>query len=63
VKKRGTDEASGSLFSYADLEARIPVQHPLRRIRQVVNEALTSLEAAASTPFFGPLLGRAPRGI
>ena len=24
MKMRGTDEASGSLFSYVDLEARIP---------------------------------------
>jgi transposase len=42
---RGTDEASGSLFSYVDLEARIPARHPLRMIRQVVNEALASLGA------------------
>jgi transposase len=42
---RGTDETSGSLFSYVDLEARIPVRHPLRKIRQVVNEALASLDA------------------
>ena len=45
---RGTDEASGSLFSYVDLEARIPARHPLRKIRQVVNEALASL-ASGST--------------
>ena len=37
---RGTDEAIGSLFSYADLEARVPARHPLRKIRQVVNDAL-----------------------
>ena len=42
---RGTDETSGSLFSYVDLEARIPARHPLRKIRQVVNEALASLDA------------------
>jgi hypothetical protein len=42
---RGPDEASGSLFGYVDLEARIPAQHPLRKIRQVVNGALTSLDA------------------
>ncbi len=34
-----------SLFSYVDLEARIPVKHPLRKIRQVVNEALAGLDA------------------
>jgi transposase len=42
---RGADETSGSLFSHVDLEARIPARHPLRKIRQVVNEALASLDA------------------
>ena len=42
---RGTDETSGSLFSYVDLEERIPPRHPLRKIRQVVNDALASLDA------------------
>lgn len=42
---RGTDETSGSLFSYVDLEGRIPARHPLRKIRQVVNDALVSLDA------------------
>ena len=47
---RGTDEASGSLFSYVDLGERIPARHPLRKIRQVVNDALARLDAD-----FGPL--------
>lgn len=42
---RGTDKTSGSLFSYVDLEERIPAHHPLRKIRQVVNDALASLDA------------------
>ena len=42
---RGADEASGSLFGYVDLEARIPARHPIRKIRQVVNDALLSLDA------------------
>ncbi len=42
---RGADETSGSLFSYVDLEERIPPRHPLRKIRQVVNDALASLDA------------------
>lgn len=42
---RGTEETSGSLFSYVDLEERIPARHPLRKIRQVVNDALASLDA------------------
>lgn len=42
---RGTDQKSASLFSYVDLEDRIPAKHPLRKIRQVVNDALASLDA------------------
>ncbi len=42
---RGVDETSGPLFSYVDLEERVPARHPLRKIRQVVNEALASLDA------------------
>ena len=42
---RGVDETSGSLFSYVDLEERIPPRHPLRKTRQVVNDALASLDA------------------
>lgn len=42
---RGRDAKSGSLFSFVDLEDRIPARHPLRKIRQVVNEALASLDA------------------
>ena len=45
VIMRGTDEMNGSLFSYVDLEERIPAKHPLRKIRQVVNDALASLDA------------------
>lgn len=45
ITMRGTDEASGSLFSYVDLEERIPSHHPLRKIRAVVNDALSSLDA------------------
>ena len=42
---RGADETSGSLFSYVDLEERIAPRHPLRKIRQVVNDSLASLDA------------------
>jgi transposase len=42
---RGTDESTGSLFSYVDVDGRIPARHPLRKMRQVVNDALTSLDA------------------
>lgn len=42
---RGSDEATGSLFSYVDLEERVPARHPLRKVRAVVNDALRSLDA------------------
>ena len=41
---RGQDSRSGSLFSYVDLEQRVRSDHPLRTIRTLVNEALTSLD-------------------
>jgi len=40
---RGSDERSGSLFSYVDLEARVRKDHPLRTIREIVNAALGDL--------------------
>jgi transposase len=41
---RGADETSGLLFSYVDIEARIPSRHPLRQIRRIVNDALVGLD-------------------
>jgi transposase len=41
---RGTDQGSGSLFSYVDIEARVPKEHPLRRVRELVNGALPKLD-------------------
>ena len=41
---RGSDERTGSLFSFVDLEDRVPQRHPLRKIRQIVNEALAALD-------------------
>jgi transposase len=40
---RGTDERSGKLFSYVDLEQRVPARHPLRAILRLVNEALADI--------------------
>ena len=40
---RGSDRRSGALFSYVDLEARVPGVHPLRAIRVIVNEALADM--------------------
>jgi transposase len=43
---RGSDERSGSLFSYVDLEARVRLDHPLRTIREIANAALSDLSRA-----------------
>lgn len=40
---RGEDRGSEDLFSYVRLEARIPADHPLRKIRELVDAALQSL--------------------
>jgi transposase len=42
---RGSDERSGELFSYVDLEDRVPAKHPLRLIRRIVNEVLVALDS------------------
>jgi transposase len=39
---RGSDGRSGALFSYVDLEGRVPPGHPLRSIRTIVNQALAT---------------------
>ncbi len=41
---RGSDTRSGELFSYVDLEQRVPAKHPLRKIRQLVNDVLVNLD-------------------
>ena len=73
---RGSDERTGSLFSFVDLEERVPKRHPLRKIREIVNDALAALDgefsslyAAEGRPSIAPApaqpcadrLGRAPR--
>lgn len=40
---RGDDGKNKELFSYIDIESRIHTKHPLRLIREVVNDALVSL--------------------
>jgi len=40
---RGSSQSSRSLFSYVSLEERVPRLHPLRQVRSIVDEALTSL--------------------
>ena len=42
---RGSDTRTGELFSYVDLEDRVPAKHPLRVIRRIVNDVLLALDA------------------
>lgn len=43
---RGEKDRQGSMFSYVNLESRIPKDHPIRTIRRIVDEALEELEPA-----------------
>ena len=43
---RGQDGQTGSMFSYVDLEERVPLNHPLRKIWEFVNAALAALDVA-----------------
>lgn len=45
---RGKDQRSDGLFSYRRLETRVPADHPLRPIRELVDEALRELSPAFS---------------
>ncbi len=45
---RGEDRTSGALFSYVDIEARIPTKHPLRAMRRLTNATLADLDGAFS---------------
>lgn len=42
---RGEDKRTGSLFSFVDLEAKVPPDHPLRLIREIVNDVLEGMSA------------------
>ena len=41
---RGSNKRTGELFSYIDIEERVPENHPLRLIRLIVNEVLAALD-------------------
>lgn len=41
---RGQDEQQGAVFSYVNIEERISPSHPLRRIRRMVDEALSGMD-------------------
>src|SRR3974390_2028986 len=41
---RGEDHKQSAMFSYISLEQRIPLDHPVRRIRAMADEALAALD-------------------
>jgi transposase len=53
---RGSDQRSGKLFSYVDLEKRVRPDHPLRAIRALTDSALDSLSGDFAALYSG--LGR-----
>jgi transposase len=50
---RGLDETNGSLFSYVDLEARVPRSHPLRAMGDLVNASLVELDRSFEALYAG----------
>jgi transposase len=50
---RGSDERSGELFSYIDLEQRVRWDHPLRAIRSLTDTALEALSADFAALYSG----------
>ena len=50
---RGSDQRTGELFSYVDLEARVRSDHPLRVIRAVANEALAFMSGDFASLYAG----------
>lgn len=50
---RGRFRDQGKLFSYLSPESRVPAEHPLRRVRQLVRDVLMEL-----SPSFGRLYAR-----
>lgn len=48
---RGRNIETGSLFSYVDLEARVPKDHPLRHIAEIVNDVLRDLSPEFSAMY------------
>jgi transposase len=48
---RGSDVRTGELFSYVDLEKRVPAKHPLRLVRGVVNDVVAALDSDFSKAY------------
>ena len=47
---RGEENPQPQMFSYVDLESRVPKHHPIRKVRGIVDKALAEL---AGRPLLG----------
>ena len=48
---RGSDTRQGSLFSYVNLDNRIPAKHPIRKLRLVVDIILSTMDDEFSSRY------------
>jgi transposase len=48
---RGPKNHQPALFSYVDIEDRIPVDHPLREIRRIADEALRAIDSTLTSRY------------
>jgi hypothetical protein len=60
---RGSDERTGELFSYVDLEKRVPAKHPLRLLLRRSTTKPLSLSPAWARKAAPELSRRARRGF
>ena len=44
IGMRGEGQQQGAMFSYVTMEQRIPADHPIRRIRGMVDESLRQMD-------------------
>ena len=54
---RGVDVQPMNLFSYIQLEQRVPRRHPLRLIRKMVDVALVGMDELLIMPYLNELFG------
>ncbi len=43
VRMRGRQDSQVSMLAFVDIEARIPLEHPLRTVRYIADDALAEL--------------------
>lgn len=51
IGMRGEGQQQGAMFSYVTMEQRIPADHPIRRIRGMVDESLRQMDSSLSAMY------------